>query len=195
MQYRLCIACCFILAIANVALADGEVTAQLPKPQSEVLVIGDVYNVDSVCGPTRIHIKGRLYKANEKWIVLGTLVLLPEYGHKLFLQLTWFSRDVATVTHHGAYQRTDPVIAVEDEYPRTDSNGRVMVSDGKSSKLRMSRVVGVKDSCLVLPDEKISLRDVFYVRTIKELPEPQMALPAEQAPGQDQQGTGGDPGD
>lgn len=162
MPVRLCIACTLFLSVASVGTGDDDARSYVLKRQPEELVVGDWYQINSQNGPTHLSFKGVLYKANEKWIVLGT----GHLPHNVVF-CTWIPRDAATVI---ARRKTDiPVHAIESEFPRTaktDADVR-MLRGGERYRRQVNvraRVVGVKESTLVLADEKIPLSEVLCVK-------------------------------
>ncbi|HEY4308266.1 MAG TPA: hypothetical protein VGN12_02340 [Pirellulales bacterium] len=173
MLLRLCIACCLFFAVANVALGDDEAAFVAKKLETKDLVGGDFYEVALQRGPIRLTFTGWLSKANEKWLVLNT-----GYQQKGTVEFIWIPRAIVANFEH--YKKLKPVVAIESEYPRSTGKADVLLVRGDVFQRRHARVAGVKDTDLVLEDEKIPLSDVLCVSTVEPI--------------RYQQGTGGNPG-
>jgi hypothetical protein len=181
MRFRLCITCCLLLAVANVAIGDDEAASLPLKFEGEDLVLGDWYRVDMRDEKhVDTHIKklgglffqGWLFKVNEKWIVLGVF-----NEETKAIDSIWISRERATIAEHNEKRKL--LHGVEGEYPRSTEPIEVRFARSIVLPRRYVRVVGVKDSDLVLEDEKVPLRDVLWVRTVASYREPFRLQPAQ----------------
>jgi hypothetical protein len=164
MQTRLCILCCLLLTVANVAIGDHEAIAPPLKQGDEELVLGDWYQMDLKRGPIRGHTEGWLFKVNEQWLVLGAAK-----DRVKAMRCTWIPRDTATIVRHTKLRK--PVFALESEYPRSTGKDATLVTmlRGNVSNSYQLRVIGVKGSDLVLEDEKVPLSSVLSVQTIERI--------------------------